>query len=235
MKYEKLNTRWNAEPNAPNLIIHKEEDFIELVFDLNPFVFENVDEGDKGVLEFQEVYKFHIGTTNDEGYFSGDHRYTNEKLPWGEFYELTNSDWESDFPKQASVINDSIYKSELKHFVLFLRDQEIECIATDYFFHIKFKDEELFNEKYPDESFDHYLAMFGINQSNSENRNFEDQINLYLEIEGKEEFKTLQKEVNQIMINEDYKWFLKQAITDEIPNIDMERLKAMMNSIIEHS
>ena len=104
----------------------------------------------------------------------------------------------------------------------------------DYFFHLKFKDEELYSEKYPHESFDHYLSMFGINQSDSTEINFQDQIKLFLEFEGEDEFNDLQEEVNRIVQNKDYNWYLKQAITDEIPNINMERLKGMMNSIIKH-
>ena len=104
----------------------------------------------------------------------------------------------------------------------------------DYFFHLKFKDEKLYNEKYPNESFDHFLAMFGINQSDTTEINFQDQIKLFLEFEGKDDSNDLQEEVNRIAQNKDYNWFLKQALTDEIPNINMERLKGMMNSIINH-
>ena len=234
MKYTKLNNVWHAVRNVPNSIVNKYEDCVELIFDLNPFIYENIDEGDKGVLEFQEVYKFHNGTMNDEGYFNGNHRYKNDNLPWGEFYELSSSNWETEFPIQANVINDNIDKNELKHYIFFLRDQEIECLAMDYFFHLKFKDEELYSEKYPHESFDHYLSMFGINQSDSTEINFQDQIKLFLEFEGEDEFNDLQEEVNRIVQNKDYNWYLKQAITDEIPNINMERLKGMMNSIIKH-
>ena len=234
MKFEKLNKRWNAEPNEPNLIIDKGEDFIVLTFDLNPFIFSNIEEGDKGILEFQNVYQFYNGSTNDEGYFNGKHRYTNDQLPWGEFYELFESKWQTEFPKDSTAINSKIDKSELRHFILFLRDQEIECISSDYFFHIKFKDEEVYSGKYPNQSFHHYLAMFGINQSNTIDINFADQNNMYLAIEGESEFKDLKDEVNQIINNKDYKWFLKQAVTDEIPNINMERIKAMMQSIVNH-
>jgi len=234
MKFEKLNKRWNAEPNAPNLEIEKGEDYIELTFDLNPFVFDYIDVGDKGVIEFQDVYKFYSGSMNDEGYFNGNHRYTNDKLPWGEFYELSQSNWQLEFPKDSNIFNSNVEKSEIRHFILFLRDQEIECLSTDYFFHIKFKHEEVYSKKYPNESFDHYLAMFGINQSDSTDKNFEDQIRLYIEFEGKDEFQDLKEEVSQIVRSNDYNWFLKQAIADEIPNINMLRLKGMMNSIIKH-
>ena len=234
MKYEKLNKRWNAEPNAPNLQIEKGEGYVELTFDLNPFVFDYIDEGDKGVIEFIEVQSFYKGTMNDEGYFAGNHRYSNEQLPWGEYYELYDSNWKNTFPEKAIILNANLSKSELRHFIFFLRDEEIECLATDYSFNLKFKDEEIYSKKYPNESFDHYLAMFGINQSDSTLSNFQNQIGLYLEFEGKDELQDLHKEVTQIVKNKDYSWFLKQAITDEIPNIDIKRLKEMMNSIISY-
>jgi hypothetical protein len=234
MKFEKLNNRWNAEPNAPNLMINKGEDYVELTFDLNPFIFNNIEEGDKGILEFQNVYEFFSGSINDEGYFNGKHRYTNDQLPWGEFYELLESNWQTEFPKDSTTINSNIDKSELRHFILFLKDQEIECLSSDYFFQIKFKDEEVYRGKYPNQSFNHYLAMFGINQLNTTDINFADQNNMYLAIEGEGEFKDLKDEVTQIINNKDFMWFLKQAITNEIPNINMERIKAMMQSIVNH-
>lgn len=76
--------------------------------------------------------------------------------------------------------------------------------------------------------------MFGINQLNTTDINFADQNNMYLAIEGEGEFKDLKDEVTQIINNKDFMWFLKQAITNEIPNINMERIKAMMQSIVNH-
>ena len=235
MRYEKLNNRWNAKPNSPNLSIDVEDNCAELTFDLNPFKFNYIDEGDKGSLEFQEVYKFFSGSVNDEGYYKGNHRYTNDQLPWGEFYELFDSNWETIFPKSANIISNDVEKSELRHFIFFLKEQEVECLCEDYFFHFKFRDQELFSEKYPNNSFNHYLAMFGLNQSDSSLQNFENQINIYIEFEGKDEFKDLKDEVTQIIKCNDYNWFLKQAITCDIPYINIERLKGMMDSVVKHS
>lgn len=233
MKFKKLNTNWNAEPNAPNLQIEEGEDYLELIFDINTFQFDYLDEGDKGAIEFVEVFRYFIGTTNADGYLKGEHRYSNEQLPWGEFYELLESNWRTEFPQNSEIINPNLDKSELRHFIIFFRDQEVECLANDCFFSLRFKDEELYREKYPNDYFDHYIAMFAANQPNTDVSNFSDQIELYLNFEGKDEFRELQNEVNQIMKNEDYKWFLKQAMADEIPNINLDKLRAMMNSIID--
>lgn len=234
MRYKKLNQNWNAHPNDPNLMLEKGDNYIEFSFELNPFLSDYIDEGDKGNLEFSNVLKYHIGITNDEGYLLGQHRYSNKELPWGEFYELFESDWLSHFPDNSIHLKSNSKQEELRHFIFFLRDETIECIAGDYLFSIRFKNEEQYKSKYPNEYFDHYLSMFSINQTELEESNFVNQLNLYLQFEGEAEFEDLRAEVNQIIKNGDLHWFLKQAKADKIENINMEILREIMNSIIKY-
>lgn len=118
MKYIKLNKNWNAEPNAPDPKISSIENGIELSFFLNP-VFEHIDNDETGKLEFYQVYAYRLGSTNEEGYFQGQFRYKNDQLPWGEFYELFDSKWDKDFPDDSIVLNESILKKEMRHFLFF--------------------------------------------------------------------------------------------------------------------
>jgi hypothetical protein len=88
MKYKKLNIDWNAEPNAPEVELQTDGHKLKLTFYLNPFIYHNVDEEDKGELIFRDCFKYSFNSCNDEGYYAGQYRYKNDVLPWGEFYEL---------------------------------------------------------------------------------------------------------------------------------------------------
>ncbi|HNP78918.1 MAG: hypothetical protein U0289_05080 [Cyclobacteriaceae bacterium] len=133
MKYVKLNADWNAEPNAPEVKANVRGDNLEIEFFLNPFMFDHINEGEKGLLVFSDCFKYSFNSCNDEGYFRGQYRYEDEILPWGEFYELKH-DWEKDFHNDFKVVNDKPDKNGLRHFIFFFRDNTLECIASDFQF-----------------------------------------------------------------------------------------------------
>ncbi len=133
MKYKKLNIDWNAEPNAPEVKLQENGADLKLEFFLNPFVFDDVDEDDKGELVFKDCHKYSFNSCNDEGYFRGQYRYNNNELPWGEFYEIEH-DWTKDFHPDPKILNQGIEQKGLKHFIFFLRDNTLECIARKFEF-----------------------------------------------------------------------------------------------------
>lgn len=136
MKYKKLNDTWNAEPNAPEVKLIIENSSVSLIFYINTFLFENFNEGQKGILSFKKVHKFSFNNTNDEGYYSNQYRYKSSKLPWGEFY-LLDSDWSNDFHKNHLIIlpfNKSLINH--KHFIFFLKDNTFECVAESFEFNL---------------------------------------------------------------------------------------------------
>jgi hypothetical protein len=133
MDYKRLNIGWKAEPNAPDVWVEVKEDELRVEFYLNPFVFDNVEEGDKGELTFKNCFKFSFNSCNEEGYYLGQYRYKNDTLPWGEFYELFH-DWESDFHNDFKILNSELDKHTLRHFLFFFRDNTLECIAKDFEF-----------------------------------------------------------------------------------------------------
>lgn len=137
MKYKKLNINWNAEPNAPEVELQTDGDKLKITFYLNSFIYDNVDEEDKGELIFRDCFKYSFNSCNDEGYYGGQYRYTNDMLPWGEFYELEH-DWEKDFHKDFKTLNPSLDKECLRHFIFFFRDNTLECVSKDFEFrHLK--------------------------------------------------------------------------------------------------
>jgi hypothetical protein len=231
MKYTKLNKNWNAEPNSPEPNIIQTENRIELTFQLNPFIFEHIDEGDKGVLEFYNVYAYRLGQTNDEGYYLGQFRFSNDLLPWGEFYELTDSNWTNDFPDDKIILDKKIKKSLLRHFIFFLKDNTFECICSDFEFRFDRKNPLNIDEKYPEVCLEHFLAMFSINYNVPTIDNFKEFIELYIDMEGSEEFELLKDEIKTIKKNGDVDLFLKAANNHMIENFGKKQLDEMITTI----
>ncbi|NVJ47342.1 MAG: hypothetical protein HWE07_09450 [Cytophagia bacterium] len=133
MNYKKLNIDWNAEPNAPEAVLEEIGTDLRLEFFLNPFVYHNIDNDEKGELIFKNCFKYSFNSCNDEGYFRGQYRYSNSELPWGEFYEIEH-DWTNDFHQDQKILNQEIEQIGLKHFIFFLRDNTLECIAKEFEF-----------------------------------------------------------------------------------------------------
>ena len=79
--------------------------------------------------------KYNLNTMNDEGYYLGHYRYSNEELPWGEFYKINTKI--DDFPLNYNVLKENIDQKKLNHFIFFFRDNIFECIAEDFQFEIE--------------------------------------------------------------------------------------------------
>jgi hypothetical protein len=135
MKFTQLNKDWNAGPNAPEPSLMVNERSIILEFYLNHFIFEQFKEDDKGRLTFNNCHKYSFNTMNDEGYYKGQYRYKYTELPWGEFYQL-ETNWQNDFPQDSIMLISHIDKQNLKHFIFFMRDNTLECIAENYEFQL---------------------------------------------------------------------------------------------------
>lgn len=231
MKFKKLNTNWNAEPNAPQPKITASEEGLQLSFLLNSFQFEHIDADEVGRLVFQEVYAYKLDSTNDEGYAHGDFRYKNNQLPWGEFYELTESKWESNFPADKIVLDEAVNKKELRHFIFFLKDSIFECLASDYKFHFDYSVTELLDEKYPKGYFNHYVAMFCTFFDKPTTENFKIYTDLYVQMEGKKELAGLKAELKTIQANNDSRFILKQINNFELQGFGSKQLDEMVKVI----
>jgi len=134
MNFTKLNTSYDAEPNAPDpeVTVHGSE--VSVYFYLNPFIWDDVEEEDKAVLVFHDVYKYAVTSLNDEGWYLGQCRFSQE-LPWGNFYLLDGSNWQSDFPDGEQVIDTALANElELQHYLFYFRDETFECVANSYEF-----------------------------------------------------------------------------------------------------
>jgi hypothetical protein len=231
MKYTKLNKNWNAEPNAPEPKISSIENGIELSFLLNASVYEHIDDGEIGSLEFQNVYAYRMDSTSKEGYLQKQFRFKNDQLPWGEFYELSNSKWSGDFPDDKIVLDESIDKKDIRHFILFLPNNIFECFATAYRFEYKNNLAEILEEKYPKGYLNHYLAMFASQFDKPSIDNFRMYTDLYIQMESKKEFSDLKNELKNIKKNNDLNLYLKYANDIEIANFGNKQLNDMIKVI----
>lgn len=136
MKFEKLNNKWGAEPNAPDPSMIIEEDKLILRFYLNAFIYSDYEEEDIGSLEFDNCYMYRLGATNDEGFYKGQCRFSDSGIKWGEFYLLEDSGGEGSFPSDSIYNNKYIDKKRLKHYLFYFRDETFECMASDYTFKV---------------------------------------------------------------------------------------------------
>ena len=231
MQYIKLNKNWNAGPNAPEPQISLVENTIELSFLLNPFAFEHIDENEKGKLEFRDVYAYRLVSINNEEYFHDEFRYGNDQLPWGEFYELLESNWDSDFPDDKIIVDESVDKTEIRHFLFFFRDSIFECLATDYKFSYDNNLDEILEEKYPKGYLNHYITMFASLFNKPTIYNFKSYTDIYIQMESEKEFLDLKNELKNIKKNNDLNLYLKYANRYEIEGFETKQLNDMIKVI----
>ncbi len=231
MKYDQLNKNWNADPNSPMPEVSRMEDGVSLSFYLNAYLYDHIDEEAKGAIEFYNVHKYRLGPTNDEGYYRGQFRYTNKQLPWGEFYELTNSQWQKDFPNDEVMVDDSMNKKKLRHFLFFFKDETFECLANDYSYSYLNSVSDLLYEQYPKGYLSHYLSMFTSNFDAPTTENFKTYIELYIQMESVNELVGVKAEIKTIKENQDLDLFLKLANESEMENFGKDQLNEMIKVI----
>jgi len=135
MKHYKINKDWNAQPNVPLPKVKVFGNAVQLEFVLNHYLYKKFKQGQKGLLKFKDCYMYRLGAVNDHGFYLGQFRYGPDEMPWGEFYELTESDWKENFPQDRVVVDETLEdRKDLKHYLFFFRDETFECIAREFKF-----------------------------------------------------------------------------------------------------
>jgi hypothetical protein len=127
-EFFRLNEDWNAEPNAPDPAVRIVGADVVLSFFLNPFLYKDFQPEDRGILRFVDCERFRLGPTNDEGWYSGQCRFSGLAPSWGEFYLIrgdaalleTREDWRL----LASPAKGG------RHFLFYFRDNTFECVAA---------------------------------------------------------------------------------------------------------
>jgi hypothetical protein len=132
LQFIHLNRDWNAEPNAPAPKVEQLGTTIALRFYLNPFQFPEFSVGAVGCLSFTGCSRWRLGSTNDEGWYMGQCRYSGIAPGWGEFYEVVGEDGCRDQPDDWRTIGTDA--ADGRHFLFYLRDETFECIALAWSF-----------------------------------------------------------------------------------------------------
>lgn len=124
-----LNVGWNAEPNVPEPRVAPRGRDIQLDFELGAPAEGPFDEGERGMLRFVDCSRYRLGSTNDEGWYRGQCRYSTIAPRWGEFYELVGDDPLKDQPPDWRAAGGS---GTRRHFLFYFRDETFECFAEDW-------------------------------------------------------------------------------------------------------
>jgi hypothetical protein len=125
--FHMLNEGWNADPNVPVPSVEIQGEDVLLKFFINPFQFPEFQEDEIGILRFVRCQRYRLGSTNDEGWYLGQCRFSKLAPAWGEFYlvrgdaELLDAptDWQTN-SSQSGLGN---------HFLFYFRDNTFECRA----------------------------------------------------------------------------------------------------------
>lgn len=231
MKYYKLNKNWSSITNNTKQIISTAEEGLQLDLLLNPEEYQHIDEGEKGILVFYDVYAYRTGNRDDEAFYKSVFKSKSGQLPLGDFYELNTSKRKAKFPDDSIVVDESINKKDVRYFVLFLNNEIFECLATDcQFSFIDTVSEEL-EEKYPKGYLNHYVSMFTSQFEKASVENYTMFTDLYIQMEGKNELAELKKEVKRIKSNNDLHSYVKFANYFQIENFGINQLKQMLKVI----
>lgn len=90
------------------------------------------------------------------------------------------------------------------------------------------------HEKYPDNYFEHWLAMFTSNNLQWTEENFKNQIEFYKKMESEIEYSKLQDEIMEIIKNNDLVNFLSLAQEYAETELTLDDLTKMVHCIINN-
>jgi hypothetical protein len=129
--FVQLNHGWNAEPNAPCPETRVAADSVTLDFFANRFQFPTFVHRQRIRVVLHGVWRYGFSSVNDEGWYSGQCRFSGLAPGWGEFYELSG-DLKLDQCKVKWRYLSEREPPRLRHFLFYLRDETFECDAASW-------------------------------------------------------------------------------------------------------
>src|SRR5262245_43500336 len=129
-QFRQLNNGWNAEPNAPDPKVQVDDGDVVLTFFANPFQFPRFAKNQRLRLRFKNARRYRLGSTNDEGWYMGQCRFSRDAPAWGEFYEVSGHLKLDHCPQDWHIVRAVGQTS--RHFLFYLRDNTFECEADDW-------------------------------------------------------------------------------------------------------
>jgi hypothetical protein len=127
--FQKLNEGWNAEPNAPSPSVEVHGKDVLVKFFVNPWQFPEFKEDEIAILRFVRCERYRLGSTNDEGWYLGQCRFSKLAPNWGEFYLVQGDAELLDVPKDWRSVRPQSRAG--RHFLFYFRDETFECVAED--------------------------------------------------------------------------------------------------------
>lgn len=128
--FRQLNEDWNAEPNSPNPSAVVDGRDVVVSFFINFMIFHQFNAEDVGRLRFHSCSRYRLGSTNDEGFYRGQCRFSKLAPHWGEFYEVAGDLRLADCPDDWIELGPA--SSSSRHFLFYFRDETFECDASDW-------------------------------------------------------------------------------------------------------
>jgi len=129
-QFQQVKERWNAEPNAPDPIGEVDDSDVVLAFFAIPFQLPRFAEEQRLRVRFTGARKYRLGSTNDEGWYRGQCRFSGEAPAWGEFCEVSGDFKLDQCPTDWHRI--AVARPPCRHFLFYLRDHTFECEADDW-------------------------------------------------------------------------------------------------------
>jgi hypothetical protein len=131
--FAQLNHGWNADPNVPEPQVRVDGSDVVLSFRPNSMLFPIFKFRDVAILRFTACSKYRLGSTNDEGWYRGQCRYSKLAPGWGEFYRISDEDPAlANRPADWHLVDAS--PQDRQHFLFYFRDDTFECMASGYVF-----------------------------------------------------------------------------------------------------
>ncbi|MCA8916622.1 MAG: hypothetical protein KDB90_14545 [Planctomycetes bacterium] len=128
--FRQLNQGWNAEPNAPEPRLSVLNADLLLSFLMNPYLYPEFDEEDIGTLRFYGCSRYRLGSTNDEGWYRGQCRFSKIAPAWGEFYQVSGDLRLNKCPKEWIQLGPAT--NAHCHFLFYFHDETFECDALEW-------------------------------------------------------------------------------------------------------
>lgn len=126
--FTRLNEDWNAHPNDVGLRLEKSVDELIAHMKPNPYTSRQYDNVPEIAVRFVNCSKYRVTSVNDEGWYSGQCRFSGLAPEWGEFYEIsgdTRDDMNSDPWIEMKGVG-------ARHFHFYLKDETLEIKAKDW-------------------------------------------------------------------------------------------------------
>lgn len=122
-----LNEGWNAEPNAPEPAIEIQGPDLLLSFYVNAFQYYEFEEEEIGILRFVHCERYRLGSTNDEGWYQGQCRFSKLAPAWGEFYLVQGDSALLNAPQDWKTVGPA--SGHGQHLLFYFRDNTFECVT----------------------------------------------------------------------------------------------------------